>query len=203
MTKDQFYKRVVRPLVFILCLGPLAWLVWAVLGGAAGANPIEYMNRFLGDWALRMLLISLTMSPLAKILSWSWPARARRMIGLFALFYVLVHLTSYIAIDQFFDWTAIGKDILKRTYITVGMVTIVLLIPLGITSTNNWRKKLGFRRWRLLHRLVYPAAILGVFHHTMMVKADLFMPIVHGSILAVLLGWRVWERWLKARSFGL
>ena len=203
MTKDQFYTRIARPLAFVLALGPLAWLVWAVLSGGAGANPIEYMNRFLGDWALRFLLITLTMSPLAKILGWSWPARVRRMVGLFALFYVLVHLTSYVALDQFFDWAAIGKDILKRTYITVGMIAIVLLIPLGVTSTNGWRKKLGFKRWRALHRMIYPIAIMGVFHHTMMVKADLFMPIVHGVILAALLGWRLWERWAKKRLFGL
>lgn len=191
----------VKPLVFALCLIPLGLLVGRGLTGGLGANPIEYCNRFLGDWALRFLLIALAVTPLRQLSGWSAVGRWRRMLGLFAFFYVLLHLTSYVALDQFFDWTAIGREIAKRRYITLGMAAVLLLIPLGLTSADSMIRRLGGRRWRALHRLVYVIAPLGVAHHWMMVKKDIAEPALHAAILAALLGWRV-AAWLRLRHNG-
>jgi sulfoxide reductase heme-binding subunit YedZ len=184
-------KRALKPLVFILCLLPLAWLAARAASAGLGANPIEALIRYLGDWALRVLLIALAVTPLRRITGWQWLARLRRMLGLFAFFYVVLHLLSYVGIDQFFDWAAIGRDIVKRTYITIGMAAVVMLIPLAVTSTDAMVSRLGGRRWRRLHQLVYVIGPLGVIHHWMMVKKDLTEPMIHAAILAMLLGWRV------------
>lgn len=189
----------IKPLVFGLCLLPLAVLAWRGANGLLGANPIEAAIRFLGDWALRFLLIALAVTPLRQLTGWGWLGRLRRMLGLFAFFYVVVHLTSYIGLDQFFDWSAIGREIIKRKYITIGMAGVVLLLPLAATSTDAMIRRLGGRRWRKLHRLVYVIAPLGVTHHWMMVKKDLTWPMIHAAILAVLLGWRMVAAWRAAR----
>lgn len=191
----------VKPLVFALCLFPLGLLVGRGLTGGLGANPIEYCNRFLGDWALRFLLIALAVTPVRELSGWGAVGRWRRMLGLYAFFYVLLHLTSYVALDQFFDWAAIGREIVKRRYITLGMAAVVLLIPLALTSTDSMIRRLGGRRWRGLHRLVYIVAPLGVAHHWMMVKKDIAEPALHAAILALLLGWRVAAR-LRLRHNG-
>lgn len=180
-----------KPVVFIACLGPLAWLVWQALFGYLGVNPIETLNRFLGDWALRFLLIALAVTPLRQITGWTQLATLRRMLGLFAFFYVCLHLSSYVGLDLFFDWRALGRDILKRNYITLGMTAFMLLAPLALTSTNAMIRRLGGRRWRLLHKLVYPAGILAVMHYWMMVKADIRQPMLYAAVLAVLLGYRL------------
>lgn len=184
-------NRALKPLVFALCLLPLLWLAVKAGSVGLGANPIEALIRFLGDWALRFLLISLAVTPLRRITGWSWPARLRRMLGLFAAFYVTLHLLSYVGVDQFFDWAAIGRDIVKRTYIAIGMAAVLLLIPLAATSTDAMVRRLGGRRWRRLHQLVYVIGPLGVIHHWMMVKKDLTEPMIHAAILTALLGWRV------------
>lgn len=176
--------------LFVLCLAPLAVLTGQALLDQLGANPIEAINRTLGDWALRFLLISLAVTPLRR-LGWSAIARMRRMLGLYAFTYAVLHVTSYVVLDNFFDWAGIFADILKRQYITVGMIALLLLVPLAVTSTDAMIRRLGGRRWRKLHRLVYPAAILAVLHFFLMVKADLREPILYGVILAVLLGWRL------------
>jgi methionine sulfoxide reductase heme-binding subunit len=183
--------RFFKPAVFVLCLTPLAWLAWQALYGSLGVNPIETVNRYLGDWALRFLLIALAVTPVRQWTHWAPLARLRRMLGLYAFFYVFLHLSSYVGLDQFFDWAAIWKDVLKRTYITFGMIAFVLLIPPAVTSTNAMVKRLGGKRWRALHKLVYPIGILGVAHFWMMVKADIREPLVYAVILAVLLGWRL------------
>ncbi|MBC7907715.1 MAG: sulfoxide reductase heme-binding subunit YedZ [Rhodospirillaceae bacterium] len=189
-----------KPVVFAACLLPLAWLVWKGLFGYLGVNPIETVNRFLGDWALRFVLIALAVTPLRKITGWAQLARLRRMLGLFAFFYVCLHLSSYLGLDLFFDWQALGKDIVKRRYITLGMAAFVLLVPLAVTSTDAMIRRLGGRRWRLLHKLVYGVGILGVVHYWMMVKADIRQPMLYAAVLAVLLGYRVAAYWLeKAR----
>ena len=180
-----------KPLVFILCLLPLAWLGGRLVLDQLGANPIEALVRGLGDWALRFLLIALAVTPLRQITGWIWLGRLRRMLGLFAFFYVVMHFASFIGLDQFFDWPAIGREIVKRRYITIGMAAVLLLIPLAVTSTDAMVRRLGGLRWRKLHRLVYVIAPLGVTHHWMMVKKDLTEPMIHAAILAVLLGWRV------------
>ena len=199
MTRDQTVRRVVKPAVFVLCLGPVAWYGWLAATGGLGANPIEATNRFYGDWGLRFLLMALAVTPLREALRFKVLARFRRMIGLFAFFYVVLHLTSYVVLDQFFDLAAIWGDIVKRNFITVGMVAFVMLVPLAVTSTTGWQKRLGGKRWQRLHRVVYAAGILGVFHFYMMIKADFREPLIYAAILATLLGWRVFKR-LKRKA---
>lgn len=193
MVSDRTLRVVIKPVVFSICLVPLALLVWRGLNDGLGANPIEASNRFLGDWALRFILIALAVTPIRIMTRWNPIMRFRRMMGLFAFAYVVLHLTSYVALDQFFDWPAIWKDIIKRWYITVGMTAFVLLIPLAVTSTKGWIKRIGGKTWQNLHKLVYPAAILGVFHFYMMIKADFTEPIIYGVILAILFGIRIFE----------
>jgi sulfoxide reductase heme-binding subunit YedZ len=183
-----------KPAVFAACLLPLALLAFRAATGGLGANPIELCNRYLGDWALRFLLIALAVTPLREATGWAAVGRFRRMLGLFAFAYVVLHLSSYVGLDQFFDFAAIGREIVKRRYITLGMVAVVLLLPLAVTSTDGMVRRLGGRRWRALHRLVYVIAPLGVAHHWMMVKKDLTWPMVHAAILALLLGWRAAAR---------
>lgn len=183
--------RWLKPVVFAASLLPLAWLGWQAAYGSLGVNPVETLNRTLGDWALRFLLLALAVTPLRQWTGWAPLARLRRMMGLFAFFYVSLHLASYVGVDLFFDWAALWKDVVKRTYITLGMGCFVLLLPLAVTSTDGMIRRMGGKAWRKLHRLVYPAAILGVAHFWLMVKADLREPVVYALILAVLLGWRL------------
>ena len=188
-----------KPLVFAAALLPLAWLAWTAVFGSLGANPIETVNRTLGDWALRFLLIALAVTPVRKITGWTALARLRRMLGLFAFFYVCLHVSSYVGLDQFFDWQAIWKDVLKRRYITFGMGALLLLIPLAATSTDGMIRRLGGRRWRALHRAVYLILPLAALHFWMMVKADHSRPLLYGAIGAALLGYRVVVAMLPVR----
>jgi len=181
-----------KPAAFGMSLLPLAWLAWQASYGSLGANPVEFINRYLGDWALRFLLIALAVTPVRQWTGWNRLARLRRMMGLFAFFYVFLHLASYVGLDLFFDWAALWKDVLKRNYITLGMIAVILLVPLAVTSTDGMIRWLGGARWRRLHQLVYVAGILAVTHFWMMVKADIREPLAYASILAVLLGWRLW-----------
>ena len=199
MTPESRIRRIVKPLVFALCLTPLAWLVWRGLSGGLGANPIEATNRFLGDWAMRFLLITLAVTPLRRLFGWSVVMRFRRMLGLFAFAYAALHLSSYVGLDQYFHWSEIWADIVKRNFITVGMIAFLLLLPLAVTSTNAMVRRLGGKRWQRLHRLVYPAAIAVIIHFYMMVKADVREPLVYGAIAALLLGYRA-VVWFKARK---
>ncbi|MCW8829437.1 MAG: protein-methionine-sulfoxide reductase heme-binding subunit MsrQ [Gammaproteobacteria bacterium] len=178
--------KLIKPLVFTLALAPLAWLVYAALTGHLGVNPIETVTRSLGDWALRFLLLTLAVTPLRKLTGWRWPMRFRRMLGLYAFLYTTLHLAGYIVLDQFFYWPGIWEDILKRPYITVGMVSFLMLIPLAVTSTSGMMRRLG-KNWQRLHRLVYPIAIGGVLHYYMLVKADTREPLIYATILLVLL----------------
>ena len=176
------------------CLLPLVWLAHKGLTAGFGAHPQEYVNRFLGDWALRFLLVALAVTPARELSGMSALARYRRMLGLYAFFYVCLHILSYVVATHFFDWAAIAKDIVKRTYITVGMAVFLALLPLAVTSTAGMVKRLGGARWKMLHRLVYAAGIGGVVHFYMMVKLDVREPLLYAAILAVLLGWRVAKR---------
>ena len=199
MTPESRIRRIVKPLVFVLCLIPLAWLVWRGLSGGLGANPIEAINRFLGDWAMRFLLVTLAVTPLLRLFGWSVLMRFRRMVGLFAFTFAALHLSSYVVLDQFFNWSEIWADIVKRNFITVGMIAFLLLLPLAVTSTNAMVRRLGGKWWQRLHRLVYPAAIAVIIHFYMMVKADVREPLVYGAIAAALLGYRA-ALWFKARK---
>ncbi|WP_413204909.1 sulfite oxidase heme-binding subunit YedZ [Rhodospirillum sp. A1_3_36] len=176
---------------FVLCAWPLVWQVVQFLTGGLGANPIQALTRNLGEWGLILLLVSLTLTPLRRIFGWTIALRRRRMVGLFAFFYICLHLLSYVGLDQFFDWSMIWADLIKRTYITIGMASFLLLVPLAVTSTHRWVKRLTYRRWKGLHLLVYPAALLGVVHYWLMVKADLTEPLIFAVVLAVLLSFRL------------
>ncbi|MBK1664426.1 sulfoxide reductase heme-binding subunit YedZ [Rhodospirillum rubrum] len=196
--KDR--DRLGRIAVFVACLLPLVWYGARFVGGDLGANPIEAFTRKLGEWGLILLLASLAATPARLLWGWTFPLRRRRMVGLFAFFYVCLHLLSYIGLDQFFDWGAIWADIVKRTYITVGMAAVLLLIPLAVTSTRGMVRRLGGKRWIALHRLVYPAAALGVLHYMLMVKADLSEPLIFAGVLGLLLALRLVPAARRRRS---
>jgi len=182
----------IKALLFVLCLLPLAASLWQALSGQA-VNPVETLTRDSGSWALNLLLASLAITPLRRLGAPGWLLRLRRMLGLYAFFYASVHLLIYLWLDQLFDWAAIGHDIIKRPFITVGMAAFALLLPLAITSTDGWLRRLK-RRWGQLHRLVYPLAILAVIHYLWLVKRDLTEPLLYAAVLAVLLGLRLWWR---------
>ncbi len=203
MTRNDVIRKIVKPVVFAACLGPLAWIAWTAYSsgfgpsGPLGANPIEYINRYLGDWAIRFLLMALAITPVRGITGWNAIMQFRRMIGVYAFFYVCLHLSSYIGLDQFFDWAGIWKDITKRTYITVGMANFFLLAPLAATSTQGMIKRLGGKRWVKLHKLVYPAGILACIHFYMMRKGVQLEPIIYAVICTVLLGYRAAKHFQK------
>ncbi len=181
--------------VFILCLAPLAALGLKAYEHDLGANPIEVITHATGDWTLRFLLITLSITPLRRLLKQPWLIRFRRMFGLFAFFYVCLHFLTYIWLDKFFAMHDIWVDVVKRKFITVGFAGFVLLIPLAITSTAGWIRRLGGKRWQALHRLIYASAIAGVIHYLWLVKADRTKPLEYGFILSILLGYRV-ATWL-------
>lgn len=186
--------------LFLACLIPLSRLAWYGYSDQLGANPIEFITRSLGTWTLVFLLLTLSITPLRNLSGWSWLIKLRRMAGLFAFFYALLHFITYIWLDQFFDLGSIYKDVIKRPFITVGFTAFVLLIPLAATSTNAMMKKLGGKRWQVLHKLVYVIAIFAVLHYWWLVKKDLTQPLIYASILTILLGYRVWMRQLKAKQ---
>lgn len=182
-----------RPVLFFACSLPLAWLLaraFGVAGLGLGPNPIDELQDRLGDWSLRLLLATLCVTPLAVLLRKPWLVGLRRMLGLFTFTYLCLHFLTWLVLDQWLDLRAIAADIVKRPYITLGFTGFVLLVPLAITSTAGWMRRLG-RRWHTLHRLVYPAAILGCTHFWWQVKADWREPAAYAALLAVLLGWRL------------
>jgi methionine sulfoxide reductase heme-binding subunit len=177
--------------VWVVALVPLARLLYGVWTDDLTVNPIEYVTRELGQTALRLLLASLALTPLRILFGISWPLTLRRLLGLFAFFYVCLHFAVWIVLDHFFDWRTMGDDIVKRPWITVGVAALLLLVPLAATSTTGMIKRLGGVAWRRLHRLVYVAAGLGVLHYIWLAKKVLVEPWVYAAVLAVLLGIRV------------
>ena len=175
-----------KPILFLLCTLPFCVLVYNGFTGNLTSNPIKEITHFTGEWALRFLLITLSITPLRKLTRRNALVRFRRMLGLFAFFYACLHFCTYLALDQFFDWNEIVLDVAKRPYITVGFTAFVLLIPLAVTSTNKMAQRLG-NNWRKLHSLIYPIAILVIFHYLWLVKADILPPIIYGLILCLLL----------------
>jgi sulfoxide reductase heme-binding subunit YedZ len=193
--------RAINPVVFLLALLPIVLLSRSFYLDELGANPFEVFTRSTGEWTLRFLLLTLAMTPLRQLTGSAWPLRLRRMLGLFTFFYVCVHLLTYIWLDHFFDWDEIWTDIVKRPYITFGMLAFTLLIPLAFTSTKKMMKRLG-KRWKSLHKLIYIIAVLGVLHFLLLVKADLREPIIYALILLTLFLARYKPMLLRKLSFN-
>ncbi|MCB2426699.1 sulfite oxidase heme-binding subunit YedZ [Methylophaga pinxianii] len=180
-----------KALVFCISLLPFIWLSYALLTDQLGANPIEAVTRDTGLWALRFILVTLLISPIRKLTGINEFIRFRRMLGLFAFFYASLHMLLYIGLDQFFDVQEIWVDIIKRPFITVGFISFLLLIPLTITSTDKMIKRLGGRRWKKLHYLIYLIVVLSSVHFYMLVKQDKTEPLIYLLIVSLLLGFRV------------
>ncbi|UJW81414.1 sulfite oxidase heme-binding subunit YedZ [Hydrogenophaga sp. SL48] len=189
--------RAVKPAVFVLCLLPLAWLVWAVVADRLGANPAEALIRSLGDWTLRALVLVLAITPVRVVLGVPALARLRRMLGLFVFFYASLHWLAYVWFDQGFDWAAVLADVPKRPFILVGTLAWLLLLALTATSFNRAMRAMGAKRWQMLHRAVYAVAALAILHFFWMraSKNNFGEVAVYAALLAVLLGWRLWRRW--------
>ncbi|MFC1574513.1 sulfite oxidase heme-binding subunit YedZ [Gemmatimonadota bacterium] len=175
-----------RTAIWGLGLGPLAWGLWGFFSGGLGANPVEALLHLGGDWALVFLLLTLSVTPIRRVSGWNRVIRVRRLLGLFAFFYASFHFLVYLGLDQGFAWGFILEDVVERPFITVGFATLLLLLPLAITSTKGWVRRLR-KRWQILHRLVYPAGALAVLHFYWKVKADTFWPLVAAGILGALL----------------
>ncbi|MCE2540720.1 MAG: sulfoxide reductase heme-binding subunit YedZ [Acidobacteria bacterium] len=184
----------VKPFVFLACLIPALLLGWDAFTGGLGVNPIEDITHRTGDWALRFLLVTLAVTPLRRLAGWNGLVRFRRMVGLFAFFYAVLHFSTYLVFDHFFDLLLIIDDVAERKYVTAGFVGFVLMIPLAVTSTQGWIRRLG-RRWTALHRLVYASAVAGVVHFLWLVKIDIGEPLIYAVILALLLGARLAHRY--------
>lgn len=179
-----------KPLLFLICLIPLARLIYLGFTGGLGANPIEFITRSTGTWTLTGLMITLAVTPLRRLTGYNALVRYRRMLGVFTFFYASLHFTTYIWLDQFFNLAHVLKDIYKRPFITVGFAAFLLLIPLAVTSTNAMMRRLG-KRWQQLHRLVYLIGGLGVLHYVWLVKKDLTQPLIYGAALLLLLSLRL------------
>lgn len=197
-----------KVVVFLLCLVPLGMLIWRVVHSVLlgqpfyanlTANPITFIEHYTGDWTLRFIVITLTITPLRKILRLPQLIRFRRMLGLYAFFYACLHFSTYLGLDLTFDFSDIAKDIAKRPFITVGFFGFLLLIPLALTSTAASIRRLGGKRWRMLHRLIYITAIAGVIHYWWLVKSDIHKPLEYALLVGILLAWRLGS-WLVDRS---
>ncbi len=195
------FYRLTRPLVFLLALLPFGFGLAGAFGMAGvdlGPNPVEALLDLAGTWALRLLLLTLAITPLRRWTGWTWLLAYRRMLGLFAFFYLSLHFLVYVGLDRALDLGLVWEDVAERPFVTIGLLALLLLAPLAVTSTRGWMRRLG-RRWKRLHRLVYPAAILGVWHTYWQVKLDTLEPTVYAVILAVLLGSRVVNAWRQHR----
>ena len=196
MTQDLLNHFALKPVVWILCLSPLAELAWLFYTGGMTANPIEFLNRYLGEWALKFLLFALMVTPIREITGWAGLLRFRRLLGLFAFFYAGLHFASYIGIDQFFNWKDILKDLIKRTYISIGLGAFIILAVLAATSNKKTIKKLGGKNWNRLHKWVYVAGLAGCLHFFMMRKGVQEEPLYYLFFLIMLLAYR-WVSHIK------
>ena len=201
MTLAQRYRFIYKPLVFVACLVPLLWLTSGAFGWfglSLGADPVKELEHEAGKTALNLLLLTLAVTPVREITSQPQLLRLRRMLGLFAFFYVVLHFTIYVVLDLELNFRTLGADIAKRPYITIGFTALLLLIPLAVTSTNGMMRRLG-RRWASLHRLIYVVAVLGVWHFYWQVKRDIREPLLYAGMLAILLGYRVVRAYARRR----
>jgi len=194
MDRNTIIRFVGKPLTFLLCLLPLIAISLRVygIGGTLGANPIETLQDYFGEWGLRFILIALAVTPLRKVSGWNWLSRFRRMLGLFAFFYVLMHFVIWLILDQGLLLSAIVEDIFERPFITLGMLALTLLLAMALTSTAGIRRRMG-RRWQRLHYSIYVVAILAVWHYWWQVKKDITEPLIYAVIVATLLGYRYWD----------
>lgn len=192
--------RRIKPVVFVLCCLPLAGLVYDILTYNISADPVEDITRVTGVWGLRLLIITLAITPLRIITKIGALVNLRRMLGVFSFFYILLHFLTWLVIDHYFDFGQIIKDVIERWYILFGSLAFLMMVPLAATSFNAAVRWMGGKRWIALHRLVYVLAPLGILHYYLLVKADITDPIIHGAILAVLLGFRVVWHYIKRSS---
>ena len=194
----------IKPAVFALCLAPAAYLLMGALGLGSislGADPVKVLLHTCGNWALKFLLITLLMTPLRDVTHSIFWLRFRRMFGLFAFFYAVLHFSIYVILDQSGQLSAVWQDIVKRPYITIGMLALLLLIPLALTSTAAMQRRLG-RRWTTLHRSIYVIAVLGVWHYWWGVKKDIREPLLYAVLLSILLGYRIFRRMQRTNRFS-
>ncbi len=200
MSSTRVVRFVVKPVVFAAALVPLGLLVRAALSNRLGANPIEAITHTTGDWTLRLLLMTLAVTPLRWITGWNLLVRFRRMLGLFAFFYGALHLLTYVVLDKFFAWHEILRDVMHRRFIMVGALALTLLVPLAVTSTAGMIRRLGGRRWQALHRLIYVSAVAGVVHYWWLVKADISKPRAYALVLGGLLTVRLAVAWRRRQQ---
>ena len=209
MSSDRFLRRVVKPIVFVAALGPLAWLVWAGLTSHLSANPLSDITNETGDWTIRFICITLAITPLRRVTGWNALVKFRRMAGLYAFFYGTLHFLTYVIVDRFAGldfpdgivaWStvvnlakSVGADIYKRPFITVGFTAWMSMVPLALTSTAGSIRRLGGKRWNRLHRLVYATGVIAVLHYWWLVKADVRRPLTYGAIVLALLGFRAYR----------
>lgn len=189
--------------VFLLCFTPFAILVAQAFTGNLGPDPVATLQHTTGDWTLRFLVFTLCITPLRKLLKLPDLIRFRRMLGLFAFFYACCHFLVYLGPDQSFSFTGMLKDVAKRPFVTVGFTALVLLIPLALTSTAGWIRRLGGRRWQMLHRLIYVAAVCGVIHYYWLVKSAVLRPLAYGAVVAVLFIWRIVDWMIRRHGRGI
>ena len=192
--------KIAKPVAFLAGLAPITFLLYRAFTGRLSANPIQDITDQTGLWTLRLIMLTLAITPIRRLTNWQGIIRFRRMTGLFAFFYGVLHFTTYIWLDQDFDLHSILKDIPKRPFIAAGFAAFVLMLPLALTSTRKWIGRLGGRRWQLLHRLIYASAAAGAIHYIWVVKLDTTNPYRYGILLVVLLGIRIWFK--AATRFG-
>lgn len=200
MTATAFIRRVVKPAVFVASLAPAGWLVYNAFWGDLGVNPVETITNQTGIWCLRFVVATLAITPLRWLTGFNPLALFRRPIGLFAFFYGTLHFLTYFVLDHSLAFDGVWEDVVKRPYITAGFTAFVLMVPLALTSTTGWIRRLGGRTWNRLHRLVYITGIGAVLHYFWKVKLDTTFPIYYGVAVAALLAWRVWKSAVSGRS---
>jgi sulfoxide reductase heme-binding subunit YedZ len=200
MTRGVVVTRVIKPILYVTALLPLAWLLFALFSGIVMGDQVKFMQHVTGDTVLSCLMLTLAVTPFRKLTGWNEIIRVRRLIGLTAFWYACLHLTTYVVFDQEFSLMEISKDIVKHPWVLVGFTAFLCLVPLAITSTNGWIRRLGGKRWNRLHRLVYVAAVAGVLHYLWLVKKDIHYPLLYGLVLTVLLASRIWWAADRARS---
>jgi len=189
-----------KVVVFLVSTIPFVQLSWGLLRNDLGINPVETLQHTTGDWTLRFLIFTLAITPLRKTFKLPELIRFRRMLGLFAFFYVVLHFVTYLGPDQSFNFSGMWDDVAKRKFVTVGFAAFLLLIPLAITSTTGWIRRLGGKRWQALHRSIYVCAILGVIHYYWLVKSDVRKPVFYGVLVGILLLWRVWDAYFRGKG---
>jgi sulfoxide reductase heme-binding subunit YedZ len=200
MTATQWRRRVVKPVLFLACLEPLGWLLYNFFWGDLGVNPVETITNHTGIWTLRLIVITVAVTPLRWLTKWNPLIQYRRMLGLFAFFYGVLHFMTYFVLDHMLAFEGLWDDVVKRPYITMGFTGFVLMIPLAVTSTQGWIRRLGGRKWNLLHRLIYATAVLAVIHYWWKVKLDTTNPRNYAILIGVLLGARVWHEVARRRA---